>query len=627
MKRLVAPVFALALASATAATAASAVRFTFDGSREAVGRTWPLKQLNASLPSDWSGYRFLVMELRASSAQRFLLSIQTSAGPAGVTFHPYQNVWVRAAIPLRYFLKISTEGTAMASISNRSHRGYFIHLNGPYRTLTSVEAIGVSMQAPVGNPVLEIRSVSLAKESPGDAVLESRPLVDKFGQWIGADWPGKAHSLEQLRKEWAGELDSLAPGDFGYCEYGGYRGTKAKATGFFRVEQIGGRWWFVDPDGHLFFSTGVNGTHNRMSTPTRGRESLFEALPPVELARRPGTEPADASGAHFVAWNLFRRFGEDWRAKWVDLTIRRMKAWGLNTTGNWSDPQLWDSGRIPYTVNLGGWQTGVSYMGLPDVYSEEFASHCDAAAARQCAPRARDRMLVGYFTANEPPWPGREGPLAQMILDGPDTATRRELQRFLKQGDTPERRASFVYGAYEKYLAVIVAAVKKYDPNHLNLGMRFAGAYAPERMVKASRVFDVYSVNSYFEVPSREVLARAHQLTGRPLLIGEFHFGAPGRGLSAGLRQVRNDRERGVAYRYYVENAASIPALIGAHWFTWNDQPATGRGDGENYNVGFLDVADRPYADFIEGVKATHKALFAVHSGKQPPAARRAAVH
>ena len=43
-----------------------------------------------------------------------------------------------------------------------------------------------------------------------------------------------------------------------YCPYGGYKDTQAKATGFFRVEQIDGKWWFVDPDGHLFLSTGSN---------------------------------------------------------------------------------------------------------------------------------------------------------------------------------------------------------------------------------------------------------------------------------------------------------------------------------------------------------------------------------
>jgi len=47
-------------------------------------------------------------------------------------------------------------------------------------------------------------------------------------------------------------------------------------------------------------------------------------------------------------------------------------------------------------------------------------------------------------------------------------------------------------------------------------------------------------------------------------------------------------RKNAVRYRYYVENAAAHPALIGTHWFQWIDQPSTGRNDGENYNIGFL---------------------------------------
>ncbi|MCL5746452.1 MAG: agarase, partial [Acidobacteria bacterium] len=98
------------------------------------------------------------------------------------------------------------------------------------------------------------------------------------------------------------------------------------------------------------------------------------------------------------------------------------------------------------------------------------------------------------------------------------------------------------------------------------------------------------------------------------------------RGLSAGLRQTSNDGERGIAYRYYVEQAASMPALIGAHWFEWVDEPATGRFDGENFNIGLVDVTDRPYAGLVEGLVQTHKSLRAVHSGQQPPVTRKAAV-
>ena len=83
---------------------------------------------------------------------------------------------------------------------------------------------------------------------------------------------------------------------------------------------------------------------------------------------------------------------------------------------------------------------------------------------------------------------------------------------------------------------------------------------------------------------------------------------------------------RGAAYRYYVENAAAMPALIGTHWFQWIDQPSTGRMDGENYNIGLVNVTDRPYREMVEAMQTTHKRLLAVHSGKTPPVDRRAEV-
>src|SRR5450759_1607849 len=67
-----------------------------------------------------------------------------------------------------------------------------------------------------------VRSVRLGKEVPGDALLEAKPLVDQFGQWMGDDWPGKATSLEQLQAAWTAEEKALGHGHFGYCKYGGY---------------------------------------------------------------------------------------------------------------------------------------------------------------------------------------------------------------------------------------------------------------------------------------------------------------------------------------------------------------------------------------------------------------------
>ena len=37
--------------------------------------------------------------------------------------------------------------------------------------------------------------------------------------------------------------------------------------------------------------------------------------------------------------------------------------------------------------------------------------------------------------------------------------------------------------------------------------------------------------------------------------------------------------------------------------------------DGENYNIGFLDVTDRAYRELVEAAKETHNRLLGVHSG------------
>jgi hypothetical protein len=118
---------------------------------------------------------------------------------------------------------------------------------------------------------------------------------------------------------------------------------------------------------------------------------------------------------------------------------------------------------------------------------------------------------------------------------------------------------------------------------------------------------------------STPVLERTRQIAGRPIIIGEFHNGTPGRGLAAGLVQVPDEKERGVAYQYYLEHAASTPGFVGASWFIFVDQSVTGRNDGENYNIGFVDVTDHPYGGLVEGARSAHRRLYEVHSGKVPP--------
>jgi hypothetical protein len=621
MKRI--PLVLLILIPLCAASLPSAeVReFTFNPTQPVSEWKIPIAGINPALPNDWPDSGHLVLELRASSSQRFDLRVYTAEGYSRLLFQPYPGVWIRAAIPVATIAQPPSTGFDMASVGNRSRTGYFLGLWGPFRPMRGVQAIAFAMEHPIGAPRLEVRSIRLAADSPGDAVLDSGALVDEFGQCMRETWPDKAKDLASLKLDWEKEDRAPAPADFGYCSYGGYRDTNTRATGFFRCEKIDGRWWFVDPDGHLFLSAGSDVMTPWMETRTEARASLFQALPPADLQspRRGTREP----GVSFLTWNLFRRYGSEWLPQWVDRTVLRMQEWGLNTVANWSHNALWDSKKKGYVVQLGRWETAVNYLGLPDVFSDEFLRNVDESARRQCAARKDDPWLLGYFLANEPPFPQKEQQTVQLILGGADTATRRELKRWLSESDTPERRKQFINRALERYIQVTSDAVRKHDPNHLNLGMR-SGGRPTDAEIRAARAFDVYSVNIYDYEVKAERVRRIAELTGKPVLIGEFHFGTPGRGLAASLVQTRDQSERGVAYRYYVENAFALPEMIGTHWFQWADQPCTGRFDGENYNIGLVDVTDRPYKELTEALKTTHLRLYRVHLGQEKPFSRRA---
>lgn len=102
---------------------------------------------------------------------------------------------------------------------------------------------------------------------------------------------------------------------------------------------------------------------------------------------------------------------------------------------------------------------------------------------------------------------------------------------------------------------------------------------------------------------------------GYTILHSEFHLGTLHRGMfSAGLCAVGDQCARGRAYRRVVEGALRHPLFVGSHWFQYRDQPLVGRGDGENYQIGFVDVCDRPYPALIRAVREVGERMYEVRS-------------
>jgi len=121
----------------------------------------------------------------------------------------------------------------------------------------------------------------------------------------------------------------------------------------------------------------------------------------------------------------------------------------------------------------------------------------------------------------------------------------------------------------------------------------------------------------------RFYLETLHQLTGRPVLVGEFYMSArenrSGNKNSRGVYPVAaTQKERAAGFRTTLEALARSPYVLGADWFQFYDEPTHGRYDGENFNFGLVDIHDQPY----ETLTSTASVLDLVGLKQQPERTR-----
>ena len=165
-----------------------------------------------------------------------------------------------------------------------------------------------------------------------------------------------------------------------------------------------------------------------------------------------------------------------------------------------------------------------------------------------------------------------------------------------------------------QYFRVIRDAIKAAAPNRLYLGTRIAWG-ADVIYEESARFCDVVSVNIYNRRPVKDLPATA---LDKPLINGEFHFGALDRGMfHTGLVGTRDQAERAQCYRDFLNACLDHPRFVGTHWFQWQDQALTGRSDGENYQIGFVTVTDTPYPELVEAARDIGATMYARRWGAE----------
>ncbi len=405
---------------------------------------------------------------------------------------------------------------------------------------------------------------------------------------------------------------------------------------FWRLAQTNdGVWWFLSPAGQIEFLNTVT------------------TVQPYQLGR-------DREGPHYVSRDYSPEAGADKAAdgagdldKWAQNTVRRVHSIGFKGLGAWSNP-VFHKFDVPITRDLNVW----SFM-KPEFkrfYSPQWAPTAERAIESQVTALKDNRNLVGYYIDNEIDWgEGFSGPGHYFNHLSNDDPNRREVLRVIQTvwtniddfnrewktslkdwselaaltelpHDQPKPMGRLL-SAWLSHLAgdyfkLTTEAVRRGDPNHLILGVRFRG-FAPHEVVAASRGYtDAQSINYYVSDGrlDEEMFRMMYEKSGQPVILSEYSFhaldGRSGNRNTVGFAaQVLDQQARADGYRQYTTRLARVPYVIGADWFQWNDEPPSGRSnDGEDVNFGIVDVDDTPYESLARAVKETSPQLNELHA-------------
>ncbi len=360
------------------------------------------------------------------------------------------------------------------------------------------------------------------------------------------------------------------------------------ATGFFHTAFKNGRWWIVTPDGYPFYISGID---------------HVSSSPDIDRTTNtcPYCQAVSSNYPNLEAWQI--------------ATVNRLRSWGFNALGPWSDSSLYDT--MPYTILL-------SMASGSDWFAPSFVTNAYNEAESQVAPYKNDPNLIGYFTDSELRW-------------GPDWTNQHTLLEAYLQlpSGSPGRAVAMKYihnpsgfetALAQRYFSVTTAAIRSVDPNHMILGVKMIAQLSMRSVLKvASKYVNCFSVDDYALIPHlnsaiqklwpsfinvKNNLNEIYNVVKKPIIIGEYSFRADGGNDPNSYPPIyptySNQTTRANAYKNYVSGLYKSPYIVGDFWFEYVDEPSGGRFDGENSDFGLVSTSDVPWATMVQAVTAMH---------------------
>lgn len=501
------------------------------------------------------------------------------------------------------------------------------------------------------------------------------PYVDRYGQSAYGDWPGKVKSDADLMATIAEEqswLNSHPPVLQGLDAFGGstVAGWKEAATGYFHLAFHNNRWWLISPLGNPSFYLAVSsvGTgYEAGFTPVNGRESMFAELPPKDGAFAPAwivDKYGEGNGTSYFDFhiaNLIRKYSAAWQDKKASLLSQRLASYGFVGAGKFANSAPANVPQIPVLVVDHRFVPII--VRHPDIFDPNVRALLGADLAAQIlGANTRNPYIVGWSVGNEYDEQITTQETQAMLALGATVPAKQALVDYaldaLYGGDLGALSASWkisaatlanAYAASPKppdqdvealrqffarnYYATVYQTVKSIDPNHLFIGpwlttsifggrSRLTGGLVNGDDWRMQAAYcDIIGVDTYTGVFATSQLDALIRETAKPIFVGEFSYpgfydGTRGFGNDAKPVYTASDAEAGDRYSKYLQDAIASPYAVGIAWFSYINQPISGRGPGvgpglvigEEAAYGLNDVNDRPKYDLVERMRAANLA-------------------
>lgn len=271
--------------------------------------------------------------------------------------------------------------------------------------------------------------------------------------------------------------------------YSSNEAIQAKATGFFRVEEIGSRWLFVTPDGHGYLALGGNHVGRYLN------------------------EQADDLG-------LLAKFNGE-RGKAAEFLVGQMKSMGLTAGEAYAPlaPEL--KSQLPWVANF-KFPTNSKYAF--DVFDTGFQDKLRQSVLDQCAEIRDDAMVLGIAFADLPVWNMKRVSYFEQLE--PSAPGAKKLAEYRAAGKTDNEFLGHVADVLYEQLA---SACRRGAPKHLFFGERHRLRGTPDEVLRSvGKHVDVFCTQALILSPQRppewqvfqtERYDYEYKLTGKPMMI------------------------------------------------------------------------------------------------------------